>query len=68
LLKQIKDLDRSRGQILSIEDWNLKRKLKDISNEKNELRDIDVEMFKLHDVCVFGGFESMYDISIIFLQ
>jgi uncharacterized coiled-coil DUF342 family protein len=49
LRKQIKDLDNSRGQILSIEDFNLKRKLKDISNsnEKKELRDIDSQIFAM---------------------
>jgi len=47
LLKQIKDLEKSRGQVLSVEDSNLKRKLKDIFNEKKPLRDIDSEIHYL---------------------
>lgn len=35
MLKQIKDPEKSRGQLLSLEYWNLKRKLKDIWKEKN---------------------------------
>lgn len=47
LLKQLKDLERSRGQNLSIEDWNLKRKLKEIWNVKKELRELDFEISSL---------------------
>ena len=49
LLKQLKDLERSRGQNLSIEDWNLKRKLKDIWNAKKELRELDFEISSLEN-------------------
>ena len=40
LLKKRKDLDRSRGTILSLEDWNLNKRLKDIHDEKKELTEI----------------------------
>ena len=48
-LKEIKDLERSRGQILSLEDFNLKMKLKEIWNEKQELRDIDSQIRSLEN-------------------